>query len=121
MVIRPHVGDPAYDKDEFWLLNKTLYDLRQSPQNWYNLITKILTNMGITSSKHNPCLFYEIIYDGIPPTTPRHRIHLGIYVNGFDFFSESEKYESRFKQLLKEKYTTDFMVDADFFLGSSFK
>ena len=32
MVIRPPVGDPSYNDDEFWLLNKTLYGLRRSPK-----------------------------------------------------------------------------------------
>ena len=27
MVIRPTVGDPGYARDEYWLLNKTLYGL----------------------------------------------------------------------------------------------
>ena len=31
-VVRPPVGDPAYHKDEFWLLKKTLYGLRRSPR-----------------------------------------------------------------------------------------
>jgi hypothetical protein len=26
-VIQPPVGDPAYSKDEYWLLHKTLYGL----------------------------------------------------------------------------------------------
>ena len=25
ITVRPPVGDPGYDKDEYWLLNKTLY------------------------------------------------------------------------------------------------
>jgi hypothetical protein len=36
MAVRPPVGDPAYNKDKFWLLNKTLYGLRRSPHHWYN-------------------------------------------------------------------------------------
>ena len=36
MAILPPVGDPAYAKDEFWLLNKTLYGFRRSPPHWYN-------------------------------------------------------------------------------------
>jgi len=32
MAIRTPVGDPSYGKDKYWLLNKTLYGLRQSPR-----------------------------------------------------------------------------------------
>ena len=42
MAVRPPVGDPGYAKDEYWLLNKTLYGLRRSPKHWYNMFTSIL-------------------------------------------------------------------------------
>ena len=31
IAIRPPVGDPVYNKDEYWLLNKTLYGLQRLP------------------------------------------------------------------------------------------
>ena len=33
-VIRPQIGDPAFQEDECWLLKKTLYGLRRSPHHW---------------------------------------------------------------------------------------
>ena len=91
------------------------------PQPCYNLVTKILKDMGITSYKHDPCLFSRVIDDSTPPTTPRHPIHIGLYVDDFFSFSESDAEESRFKKLLNKKVATDFMGDSDLFLGSSFK
>ena len=60
-VVRPPVGDPAYHKDEFWLLKKTLYGLRRSPHHWYDMITSILRDMGLQASPHDPCLFSGIL------------------------------------------------------------
>ena len=84
IVLLPLV-DPDSIPDDFWILKKTLYCLRLLPQNWYNLITNILKDMGLTSSNHNPCLFYDIIDDDTPHTTPRYLIHVGLYVDDFFF------------------------------------
>eukprot|EP00956_Cyclotella_meneghiniana_P004391 scaffold5353_cov40-Cyclotella_meneghiniana.AAC.2 len=46
-VVRPPVGDPEYDKDTYWLLNKTLYGLRRSLHHWYNMFTKGLKDIGL--------------------------------------------------------------------------
>merc|ERR1712197_61740 len=55
MVVRPPVGDPAYHKDEFWLLRKTLYGLRRSRRHWYNMFTSVLRKIGLTPLAHSPC------------------------------------------------------------------
>ena len=41
-IVKPPIGDPDADKDEYWLLKKTLYGLRRSPHHWYNKITSVL-------------------------------------------------------------------------------
>ena len=69
-IVLPPLGDPESSPDDFWILNKTLYSLRRSPQHWYNLITKILRDMGLTPSKHDPCLFSGVINYSTPPSTP---------------------------------------------------
>ena len=50
-IIRPPVDDPTYSKDEYWLLNKTLYGLRRSPHHWFNMFTKALQDIGLRPSK----------------------------------------------------------------------
>ena len=55
------------------------------------------------------------------PTTPRHTIHVGLYVDAFVFFLKLNAEESRFNKLLNKQVSTKFMGDADFFLRSSFK
>jgi hypothetical protein len=68
-VVMQPVGDPAHNKNEFWYLKKTLYGLRRSPHHWYNMITSILTKIGLTASPHDPCLFSGQVLDpSVPPT-----------------------------------------------------
>ena len=39
IVIRPPIGDPDFQEDEYWLLKKTFYGLQWSPHHWYQLKT----------------------------------------------------------------------------------
>jgi hypothetical protein len=39
-VVQPPVGDPGYSKDEYLLLNRTLYGLWCSPHHWFNMFTR---------------------------------------------------------------------------------
>ena len=77
--------------------------------------------MSLSPSKHDPCLLLGVINDGTPPLNPQHKIHVGLYIDDFVFFSESDAEESRLKHLLNNKVTPDFMGDADFFLGTLFE
>ena len=120
-IVCPPLSNTESVPDDFWLLNKTLYGLRRSPQHQYNLITKILSNMGLTPSNHDPCLFSGVINNGTLPLTPQNQTHVGLHANDFISFTESNSEESCFKCLLNDKVTTDFMGDANFFLGSSFE
>ena len=62
-VIRSPIGDPAFQEDEYWLLNKTLYRLHQSPHHWYNMIKGILPKMVLKAPPHDPCLLSGILED----------------------------------------------------------
>ena len=73
IIVRPPIGNPDSDPDDFCLPKKTLYGLRRSPQHWYNLITKILTDMGLTASKL--------------PTLRRIRLEVGNYEFSFSQLS----------------------------------
>ena len=68
-VIRPPISDPDFQEDEYWLLKKTLYGLRQSPHNLYNMIKGILLKMGRKASPHKPCLISGILYNPYYPQT----------------------------------------------------
>jgi len=135
MVICPLVGDPVYNKDEFWLLNKTLYGFRTSPKHWYNMITFILKKMNLEPYPHDPCLYSGVINtsslnstpfnNSDPSTSPiindsDHKLHVGIYVDNFVFYSTDPAKEALFQTELSKHIKVDFMGDVDLFIGTAF-
>ena len=113
------------------------------------MITKILTDIGLTPSPHDPCLYSGIIVDSPPqppspsspspqhpassttlpssnhphpePTSQRKPVHVGIYVEDFVFFSEDPEEEERFKKALGScMVPIDWMGTVDYFLGTAF-
>ena len=89
MVIRPPIVNPDFQEDEYWLLNKTLYGLRQSPHHWYSMIKGILLKMGLKSSQHDPCLLSDVLANPSSPDTiseVQYQPHVEIYVNDFVFY-----------------------------------
>jgi hypothetical protein len=124
-VVMPPQGDPANEKDEFWLLKKTLYGLRRSPHHWYNMFTTMLKNIGLTPSPHDLCLFSGIVQSADistdVPASHRKRIHVGIYVDDFVFFSEDPREEDLFKQAMSNcTVPIDWMGTVSYFLGTAF-
>ena len=118
-IVRPPLGDPNAKEGEYWLLNKTLYGLCRSPRHWYEMLVSILLNMGLTQSRHDPCLFHGV------PSTPEHPampgdppITIGIYVDDFVYFSLSDDVEERFEKILSKDLKVTFMGVATWFLGT---
>ena len=64
--VRPPPGDPGYAKDEYWLLNKTLYGLCRSPHHWHNMFVSALKDIGLRQSVHDPCLFSGSVTSDLP-------------------------------------------------------
>jgi hypothetical protein len=75
--------------------------------------------MGLTQSVHDPCLFSGNLLSDSSPTS-RSKVHVGIYVDDFVFYSEDPAIEQRFQEDLKKKVVVDFMGDVDYFLGTAF-
>jgi hypothetical protein len=124
-VVKPPPGDPANAVDEFWLLQKTLNGLRRSPHHWYNMITSILKNIGLTPSPHDPCLFSSVVDSprlwNLPPKCDRKPIHIGIYVDDFVFFSKDPAEEDNFKLAMQDcTVPINWMGTVDYFLGTAF-
>ncbi len=122
-IVKPPIGDPNAKKDEYWLLKRTLYGLHCSPHHWYNKINGILNSLGLKDNASNPCLFTGNLIDpsnpvGEPSTAP---LTLSIYVDDFVYFSEDPQVKRRFKQLLADLVTVDFMGTVDWFLGTHFQ
>ena len=100
-IIRPPPGDPDATKDEYWVLKKTLYGLRRSPRHWFLKIDGILKSMGLQPNRHDPCLYSGFLRDPSDPSAPISTvpITLGLYVDDFVYFSESDDVERRFERL----------------------
>ena len=84
-LIRPPIGDPAFQEDESWLLKKTLYGLRRSPHHWYNMIKGILLKMGLGT-----CLLSSILEKPNSHKTiseDQSQLHVGLYVDNFVLYS----------------------------------
>ena len=121
MVIRPPIGDPDFQDDEYWLLKKTLYGLHQSPHHWYNMIKGILLKMGLNTSPRDPCLLSGLLANSSSPDTiseVQSQLHAGIYVDDFVFYSLDTTQEALFKKLLQAHIQVYFMGYFEYFLGT---
>ena len=123
MIVKPPIGDPDADKDEYWLFKKTLYGLRRSPRHWYNKITSVLASIGLRPNASDPCMFTGSVCNPNNPAAdiPSAPLTVGLYVDDFVYFSEDPEVERRFKQLLSSLVTVDFMGTVDWFLGTHFQ
>jgi hypothetical protein len=72
---------------------------------------KILVDMGLSISPHDPCVFYGQLSPHLPP------IYIGLYVDDFKYFSLSDETERLFEQRLATKCIVDFMGEVSWFLG----
>ena len=78
-------------------------------------MTKILQSIGLNPSPNNPCIFSGTIIPGEPP------IYLGLYVDDFIYFSESDTVEQHFEQALSKLTPVDFMGKVSHFVGIKFQ
>eukprot|EP00984_Skeletonema_dohrnii_P019485 scaffold9319_cov84-Skeletonema_dohrnii-CCMP3373.AAC.1 len=127
-IIKPPPGDPDAAPDEYWLLKKCLYGLARSPRHWFDLISSTLRDMGMQPSSHDPCLWIGHPSDksdtssaSTSTSTTEPPLHLGIYMDDFVYFSESDEVERRFERLLASKIKVDFMGTVNWFIGSHFE
>jgi hypothetical protein len=121
-IVRPPSGDPDAAKDEYWLLQKTLYGLRRSPRHWYEKIDSILRSIGLVPNTHDPCFYTSFVRDPRDPlsSTSTVPLSLGLYVDDFVYFLEDPATEALFERLLQERIKVDFMGLVEWFLGIHF-
>ena len=122
-LIRPPIGDPDFQDDEYWLLKKKIYGLRRSPHHWYNMIKVIILKMGLNPSPHEPCLLSGVLTNPFSPARIpylHYQIHVSLYVDNFVFYSSDPSQEALFKTLLQEHIQVDFMGIFDYLLGTAF-
>jgi len=114
-ILRPPIGCPHTEKNTYWKLQRTLYGLKRSPRHWYEKVIKILSKMGLRQCPNAPCIFTGNIIPGKPP------LFLGLYVDDFIFFSESDEVEQHFEKELQRETLVDFMGNVTHFLGLRFQ
>ena len=114
-VLKPPPGCPLTPPNTYWLLKRTLYGLKRSPRHWYDKAVQLLHKIGLRRCKHSPCLFYGEVIPGLPP------LYLGLYVDDFVYFSESDKVEKEFENKLQAYTTVNFMGTVTHFLGIRFQ
>ena len=102
-VIRPPIGELAFQDDNYWLLKKTLYGLHRSPHCWYNMIKGILLRMELNTSQHDLCLISGVLTNPYYPSCTSelwYQLHVGRYVDDFVFYSSYSAQEDIFDTLL---------------------
>jgi hypothetical protein len=94
-------------------LKKSLYGLKQSPRNWYLLVSVFITGeMGFCATVSDPCLFYKMSRTG-------QLMLLFLFVDdmqvAYDKADEAEWNESH--QLLKDRFNITDVGESVFMLG----
>jgi hypothetical protein len=94
-------------------LKKSLYGLKQSPRNWWLLVSAFIVGvMGFHATVSDPCLFYKLSRTG-------HLMLLFLFVDdmqvAFDKADESEWSESQ--ALLRERFNITDLGESKFMLG----
>ena len=115
-IVRPPIGCPRSEPGTYWKLNKTLYGLSCSPKHWFEkLMGHLINDMGFRLMMQDRCVLKCTPFQGQPP------IYLGIYVDDFVYYSESDQVEEWFEQQLQSHIKVDFMGDAEWFLGQRYE
>ena len=114
-ILHPPHGCPETPPGCYWLLNRSLYGLKRSARHWFDRATEILSSIGLKPLDNAPCIFKGTIIEGQPP------LFLGLYVDDFVYFSQSNEVELEFQRQLESKTNVDFMGPVTHFLGHKFQ
>ena len=115
-IVKPPADCPRSAKGVFWKLKKTLYGLARSPHHWYTKIKDHLEkDLGFESIDQDKCVFKCKPFIDKPP------IYLGLYVDDFVYYSNSDEVEQWFEKNLQSHIKVDFMGDVQWFLGQRYE
>eukprot|EP00957_Ditylum_brightwellii_P052236 3961377-Ditylum_brightwellii.AAC.2 len=92
----------------------TLYGLKRSPRNWYDLAKKTLVAIRLQQNKKSPCIFHGQLLPDLPP------IYISLYVDGIIFFSKSPEVEEEFKTPFGQQVPCEFNGQISDYLGLKF-
>jgi len=111
VIVTPPKGCPCSKPGTCWKLNKTLHGLCRSPRHWCDKTTGVLSKLGFKPADHDPCLWRTCPDDGKSP------VWVGLHVDDFECFSETDEQELWFENEMKKSFTVDFMGPVSCFLG----
>ena len=88
-----------------YLLNKRLYDLREAPRTWYDLLVSELSAMWFKLITSAPCVFYK------------GKVYILCYVDDLLIVSPTREEVESVKQTLSENFLIKDLGQASHFLG----
>jgi len=80
---QPEGFEEVDSADLVWLLIKSLYGLKQAPRLWNNKIKELMTSLGFTATRSDPCIFVRITEDN--------RIYILVYVDDLIIAAKNHK------------------------------
>ncbi|XP_060542666.1 uncharacterized protein LOC117676053 [Pantherophis guttatus] len=102
----------SHREDDVWLLNKSLYGLKQSGKRWYECLTKSLREMGFLPSSADECVFVKED-QGIRET-------ILLYVDDILYICRSENRHKKFSEDLSKSFALKPLGHISKFLGVQF-
>ena len=97
IIIKTPTSCPFSQPNGYWILKNTLYSLQLSPWHWFENLTGNLKKTSLKASPHDPCAYMGYLIPGGNP------IYIGIYVDAFLYFRESDTLEEQFRTSLSSK------------------
>lgn len=91
------------------LLLKSIYGLKQSGRNWYQLLVDYLLELGFKPSPNDPCLFTKVISNVF--------YYVSVWVDDIIYFSTDPKFYQEFKAQIEKKFTIGDLSKLSWFLG----
>ena len=95
------------DGDKVWKLNRCIYELKQSPNEWYALFAKFLTSKDFTASHQDPCMFIHNKFN----------CYISLYVDDIAIYSAGTSHLTTLIKDLKTAFEISDLGEASFLLG----
>ena len=96
-------------KDYVWRLLKTLYGLKQGAKNWYDMLYRVLVELGFKRTEADHGVFYKQV--------GKDAIVLAVHVDDCMVAGSSKMLVSKLKVDMNEKYKLTDLGPANWLLG----
>ena len=102
-------GFESDNPDELCLLQKTLYGLKQSPREWFQVIHQYMINQGFTQSLADPCIYHN----------KEKNLFVGIYVDDIITVGKLEQ-AKEFRKNIRSHFNITEGGILEWYLGVAF-